>query len=103
MPGPENLELVRLLIKEFGFPVLIFLIWLIYHRSEVQRWERSLESNSAIFREMMAQMANESERQFKLLRETIETMTFHSGQLARIEQKIDANQFCPLTKRNQTS
>jgi hypothetical protein len=76
------------LIKQLGISALIFLIWYLYHRSQVQQWQRLMD----------AQQQRE-ERNFELLKDMLETVQYHTGMLARVETKIDTNQFCPLTKK----
>lgn len=76
------------LIKQLGISALIFLIWYLYHRSQVQQWKQLMD----------AQQQRE-ERNFELLKDMLETVQYHTGMLARVETKIDTNQFCPLTKK----
>jgi len=76
------------LIKQLGISGLIFLIWYLYHRSQAQQWQQ-------IF---TAQQERE-ERNFELLKDMLETVQYHTGMLARVETKIDTNQFCPITKK----
>ena len=108
------------IMKVAGFPGLVFLIWYLYHQSEsgkaekareedAKKWESLLnqvktdqESKIGLLHEILAQSEKAREREFALLKDTIETMNFHSGQLARIEQKIDTNQFCPITRKERS-
>jgi hypothetical protein len=108
------------LLKVAGFPGLVFLIWYLYHQSETAKWQNARvddakkweslliqvktdqESKIALLHEILSQSEKAREREFALLKDTIETMNFHSGQLARIEQKIDTNQFCPITRKERS-
>lgn len=40
----------------------------------------------------------ESARQFSLLKDLTETVQYHAAILARMENKIDSNQYCPYTR-----
>lgn len=109
------------LVKVVGFPALIFYIWHLYHQAETTKWatmrededkkwgnlvgqlKTDQEAKFNLFRELLQQTERARGSQFQLLRETIETMNFHSSQLARIEQKVDTNQFCPVTRKEHTA
>jgi hypothetical protein len=91
------------LIKVIGFPALIFLIWYLYHRSENLKWEKNFEAQREMQREMIQGILKQSseERENQLLRwkEFLETLSLQTSQLARLETKIDSNEFCPITRR----
>ena len=94
------------LIKTIGFPALIFIIWVLYHRSETAKWENIFQQNRLdteekfhLLKQIFDQNERAREREFQLLKETTEMMHLHTGVLSRVEQKIDTNQFCPVTRR----
>lgn len=75
----ENTLLTEL-TKFVGFPIILFIIWMYYHRATIRIFEKMLDS------------------QFATLKELIETNQCTVTLLARIEQKIDNNVFCPLVR-----
>lgn len=76
-------------IKSVGFPGLIFFIWYLYHQSQVRTFEKLIEEQS-----------KREERNFTLLQEMLENNIYHSSLLAKISEKMDSNQWCPLVKRS---
>jgi len=77
------------LVKSVGFPGLIFFIWYLYHQAQVKTFEKLIEEQS-----------KREERNFTLLQEMLENNVYHSTLLAKISEKMDANQWCPLVKRS---
>ena len=69
------------LIENVGFPALIFLIWYIYHQSQVKAFELIINDN------------------FEILKDLLETNQLHAALLSRIESKIDNNLWCPILKK----
>lgn len=105
---PES-QAALVLVKEIGFPALMFFVWFIYHKSESAKWVTYLdqvrEENKKqyeLFQNIIDQGERAREQQFVLLKETIETVNFHSNLLGRIEQKIDTSQYCPIVRKEQT-
>jgi hypothetical protein len=101
---PETIAALEL-VKVLGFPALIFIMWFLYHRSESQKWEELIKNNNSnhqaqfqFMQNMLSQGNVESERIYQLLRDSIEVASHHSSILARMEGKIDTNQYCPLVK-----
>lgn len=76
-------------IKNVGFPGVIFCIWYIYHKSQVKTFEKLIEEQS-----------KREERNFKLLKEMIEINECHSSLLSRIAEKLESNQWCPIIKKH---
>lgn len=69
------------LVKNIGFPAVIFAIWYIYHKSQVRTFETIIKNN------------------FVVLKELLETNRKHTSLLTRIESKIDVNLWCPYIKK----
>ncbi|OGI31335.1 MAG: hypothetical protein A2287_02775 [Candidatus Melainabacteria bacterium RIFOXYA12_FULL_32_12] len=69
------------LVKNIGFPAVIFAIWYIYHKSQAKIFEEVLKNN------------------FSVLKDLLETNQQHTSLLTRIENKIDANLWCPFIKK----
>lgn len=75
------------LVKNLGFPALIFAVWYLYHRSQVKAWEAR------------ERVMNEHEtRMFNLLNGQLEALQCIVAQNARMETKIDSNMYCPMVK-----
>jgi len=68
-------------IENVGFPALIFAIWYIYHQAQVKAFEKIIQNN------------------FEILKDLLETNQYHAALLSRIESKIDNNLWCPLLKK----
>ena len=69
------------LVKNIGFPAVIFAIWYIYHKSQVKTFEEIIRNN------------------FAVLKDLLETNRQHTGILSRLENKIDVNLWCPFIKK----
>jgi len=70
------------LVKNIGFPAVIFAIWYIYHKAQVKTFEDIVNNN------------------FKVLKDLLETNQYHAALLSRIESKIDTNLWCPILKKS---
>jgi hypothetical protein len=81
-------KLVSGLAQTAPAAILVFLVWYLYHKATVKDYERRSEDQRL-----------RDERQYNILKEQIETLQYHTGILARMEQKIDTNIFCPLTRK----
>lgn len=77
----EFIEQLSPLIESIGFPALVFAIWYIYHQSQVKAFEKIIENN------------------FSILKDLLETNQYHAALLSRIESKMDNNLWCPLLKK----
>jgi hypothetical protein len=75
------------LIKAVGFPAVIFIIWYIYHKSQVE-----------FYKQILNEQAERENRNFEVLRELTETIQATTAILSRMEYKIDSNTYCPITK-----
>jgi Fe2+ transport system protein B len=75
----EN-SLITETAKFVGFPIILFIIWLYYHRSTMLIFTKIVDN------------------QYGVLKELIETNHCTISSLARIEQKIDDNAWCPFTR-----
>jgi len=94
------------LVKAFGFPALLFIVWYVYHRAENEKWKIYLEQvkddhakRFEEFNRIIEQQEATRNQIFKLLQDAIEATNYHSNIIARIEQKVDTNQFCPLVRK----
>jgi len=70
------------LVKYVGFPALIFIIWFVYHKSQTKTFENIIDQN------------------FKLLGGLLESVQYQSAMLTKIAEQIQANQFCPLMRKD---
>lgn len=68
------------LVKNIGFPAVVFAIWYIYHKSQVKTFEEIIKNN------------------FAVLKDLLETNQQHTAILSRLENKIDANLWCPFIR-----
>lgn len=68
-------------VENTGFSVIIFAIWYIYHQAQVKAFEKIIQNN------------------FEILKDLLETNQYHAALLSRIESKIDNNLWCPFLKK----
>ena len=87
------------LIESIGFPALIFAVWYLYHRAEVKAWEKREASQAETYRTQMQAMSDHEGRMFALLNGQLEALQCLVGQVARVESKMDSNQWCPMVKK----
>jgi hypothetical protein len=79
------------LIKAIGFPAVIFVIWHLYHKSQVRAWKEVNDIHTEETREMFNKL-------FTLTDNCLETIQYNATVMARLIEKIEGNQFCPLIK-----
>lgn len=88
------------LVKAIGFPAVIFVIWYLYHQSQVKQWDSVSKSNMVFFDRILQERSTQDQRDYELLKEVIEVLRYQGALVSRMETKIDNNQFCPLVKTN---
>lgn len=66
------------LLKQIGIAGVVFVIWLLYHRHQVE-----------LFKQIINEQSEREKRNFEILKQFIETLEYHASSLARIETKID--------------
>ncbi|HSA07581.1 MAG TPA: hypothetical protein P5556_10435 [Candidatus Gastranaerophilales bacterium] len=76
----NDTALIIELVKNIGFPAVIFAIWYIYHKSQVKTFEDIIKRN------------------FDVLKDLLETNQYHTALLSKIESKIDMNLWCPVLR-----
>lgn len=77
----EFLQNLTPFVENVGFPALIFAIWYIYHNAQVKAFEKIMQNN------------------FEILKDMLETNQYHAAILSRIESKIDSNVWCPILRK----
>ena len=77
----EFLQNLTPFVESVGFPALIFAIWYIYHNAQVKAFEKIMQNN------------------FEILKDMLETNQYHAAILSRIESKIDSNVWCPILRK----
>lgn len=75
------------IIKAVGFPAIIFIIWYLYHRSQVD-----------FYKQILDEQAERENRNFEVLKELTETIQATTAILSRMEYKIDSNNWCPISR-----
>lgn len=90
------------IVKAIGFPAVIFVIWFLYHKSQVEQQKQSSKDNVKMFTKIIDEQAQREERNYKLLKEMLETHQYHGALLSVIKEKIDTNQWCPYIKEIQS-
>jgi len=85
----QDFSLLPDLINTAGVGILIFIIWLQTNKTTNQRFEQILH-----------QQAEREERNYQLLSQMIEESRKHSETIARLEEKLSYNWFCPLVEEH---
>lgn len=75
--------------KVFGFPALIFVIWLFYHKAASKSWQSIIEQTAKIHSDQMQQISRRDEQFYELFKNAIDTIQAHTMILTRVESKID--------------
>lgn len=76
------------LAEQAPIPTILFLIFLIYHRSESKKWQHVLRGQE-----------RNNERIFDLLQQEIQVISNLSRALERIDTKVTMGWSCPLLQR----
>lgn len=76
------------IMKNLGVAGLIFVVWYVYHQSVM----RSLQS-------VIEEQRRKDEQNFEILKSFVDTLQYQGACLARMENKIDTNTFCPITRK----
>lgn len=76
------------ILKQLGVAGVVFVIFYIYHKSQVK-----------LFSEIIQTQNEHAKRNFEILQSFIQTLEYHGACLARMETKIDQNQFCPVARK----
>lgn len=75
------------ILKYAGVSGLMFIVWLIYHKATIKA-----------FQEMLSAQVEQEKRNHEILKDMIQANLGTIAALTRIEQKIDANAWCPYVK-----
>lgn len=99
---PESTFVIEI-VKNAGMPALIFGIWFIYHQSQVRIWTANQELQTKVFDRISTEQSKREDQNYELLKEMLEIARYQAAILARMDNKIDTNQFCPLVKKSSTT
>lgn len=77
----DILNLLSPILENMGLPALMFLVWYVYHSSQVKAINKIIKNN------------------FEILKQMLEVNQKHTETLSRIENKIDNNLWCPILKK----
>jgi hypothetical protein len=109
--------------KAWGLPIVVLAAWYYHNREQNSLWAQMLENNRAQTSEMikanveqadqtlsnvnkiwgnvLEMVRQQAERQNEVLKDLLENNQYQGAQLARLEQKIDTNQMCPIVRKEQ--
>ncbi|HBE45733.1 MAG TPA: hypothetical protein DDW17_09925 [Deltaproteobacteria bacterium] len=76
------------IVKQLGVAGIVFIIFYIYHKSQVKLFSGIIDTQN-----------EQAKRNFEILQSFIQTLEYHGACLARMETKIDQNQFCPVARK----
>lgn len=94
----EELKTAYEFMKYGGIPVLIFVIWMVYHRAQRQADKEAQKATVSTMQKIIEEQAKREDRHFELLKEMIEQHAYVGERLSRLEQKVDANLWCPIVR-----
>lgn len=97
----EEFKIAFELMKYGGVPVLIFVIWMVYHKAQRQADKEAHQATVDTMQKIIEEQAKREVRHFELLKEQIDQQSYQAATLARIEQKVDSNHWCPLVREKQ--
>jgi hypothetical protein len=86
------------LVKVLGFPAVIFAVWYLYHQSQAKAWTAREKAQFDMFSLIAKERDVRDERNYEILKEMLEVSRYQSTILARMDTKIDTNQFCPMVR-----
>lgn len=78
------------LVKQIGFPGLIFAVWYIYHRNQSKQWADMIQQQAANWQQLIVHIEKKNDQTFELLKDSMTTIQAHTMILARIENKVDS-------------
>jgi len=76
------------MVKQNGITALLFIIFFLYHRDQVASWKALREADT-----------KREERTHELFKSQLEVQQAQLAQLARMEQKMDSNSYCPMVRK----
>ncbi|MFA5161159.1 MAG: hypothetical protein WC421_02845 [Elusimicrobiales bacterium] len=74
-------------VAKWGLAAMVLVFW--YLDSKEQK---------KLFRTMLAQQQQQADQHFAQTERMLEQLQYLSGQMSRVENKADTNQFCPITR-----
>lgn len=83
----EDLKMILQLIGQGGLSIVMLVVWFVYHKGQV-----------AFLAKILDEQSKREDRNFQILKEATETLQQLTAYISRMEYKIDANEWCPLTK-----
>jgi len=86
-------------VKNLGIPGVVFLIWYLYFRSQSKAWSDQQVTQSEVLMKLIEDHKDRDNKNFEVLNRYAETLEYHGACLARMEGKIDTNQFCPMMRK----
>jgi hypothetical protein len=87
------------ILTNFGLAGGFLLVWLVYHAAQRKADKQVYEAQLSALRVIIKDQSEREIRNFQLLKELIDQQNYQSAALARMEQKIDTNQQCPVVRR----
>lgn len=88
--------------KTGGISALIFIVWMVYHRAQRQADKDTYTSNMELLKQIIEDQNKREKQNFDLLKEMIEQSNYQSAAMARIEQKMDSQNWCPIVRERST-
>ena len=86
------------IVKNVGFPAILYIMWYFYHKATVEMLQKNSNNQFENSNHQFQMMEKNSNNQFEILKSLLESNNSFISALARIENKIDTNQMCPLMR-----
>jgi len=91
--------------------LLLFVILFAYHKSQVvlttklidsqkDTFEKIIQQQKDSFEKIIAQQNMREEQNFGLLKNMLESISYQSNVISKLEAAVQANQFCPFMRKN---
>ncbi|HOW51764.1 MAG TPA: hypothetical protein PLV42_06945 [bacterium] len=100
-----DLSMFSDILRQFGVAALLFIVVWWMFKQQTQTFTRMMDDQKEqscaerkLYEKMIEQLQKQEERSYNILNGLLETTQYHAGILARVEQKIDSNEYCPLVR-----
>lgn len=96
--------------NQLSLNLILFVILFVYHKSQVAITEKlidaqkthsesSMKMQKESFERLIEQQNKREEQNFGLLKNMLESISYQSGLIIKLESSVQANQFCPLMRK----
>lgn len=85
---------------KWGLPALILIFWYLHAKDQHAAYERQTAATIELFKALLDQNKEQSERTFKQTEQMIDHLQYLTGMISRVDTKVDGNNWCPIVRGN---